>query len=116
MTRPCSTIAPVAASSVAADVVPQKGQTRACLPGCQIASAPHAGQANFSWASSSAMGADDSVIRSRAGDAHRRRATAFASTLLDEIADDPPDAVSLALQRYGLVTVDLVGETGAKHE
>jgi hypothetical protein len=55
-------IPPVPASSFAGEVVPQNGQTSACLAGFQIASAPHAGQANFSRASSSGMGADDSVI------------------------------------------------------
>src|SRR6185369_7085295 len=47
--RSCSTISVSAPCvvSFAGDSVPQNGQMSACLPGCQLASAPQAGQWNF---------------------------------------------------------------------
>src|SRR6186713_2771347 len=52
--RSCSAIAPSVLSS-AADTVPQKPQIRACLPGSQVACAPHAGQAYLGLAVTSAI-------------------------------------------------------------
>ena len=60
-TRSCSlmTCSPAAVSSTCAgEVVPQNGQTSACLAGFHSASAPHAGQENFFWAVASGIGLD----------------------------------------------------------
>src|SRR5476651_2608709 len=113
-TRSCSTIAPVSASSLAGDVVPQNGQTSACLAGFHTASAPHAGQANFCWASSSAMDSDDRLKGSRTGSVTVAAARPPAST--NEIADHVPGSVGLALERHGLAAVGLRGEAGAEDE
>ena len=47
------------------EVVPQKGQTSACFAGFQCASAPHAGQANFSRATASIYFAKNSSSAAR---------------------------------------------------
>src|SRR4029077_10372429 len=82
--------------SVAGDVVPQNGQTSACLAGFQCASAPHAGQANFSRA-----------VTFGSGIGLGARADRSAEELADRRRPDPPLAADpLAFQIAGLEAGD----------
>src|SRR5215211_6317081 len=91
-TRSCSTttVASVRSGSWNGDSVPQNGQISACFVGFQFASAPHAGQANFSRASATSRGGGAGTgsftLRQEGGELRARHAPLGADLLAFQIA------------------------------
>src|SRR6185369_10923154 len=96
-TRSCSTMPPVAASSLAGLSVPQNGQISFCFAGFQTASPPHAGHANLEIAAVSSMPTGEGLLTQR-------------------VSDDPPHAVGLFLHRHRLHHRFPLRKSAAKEE
>src|SRR2546428_12557514 len=82
--------------------------TSVCRAGCHASSPPQSGHGNCRSPLASVVAI--------AAPPRRRTAAVTSRESLDEIADDPPCAVGLALQRHRFAPVDFLGERRSKQD